>query len=289
MPRMDPYSTLGVSKSATQDEIKDAYRKLAKKLHPDLNPGNKAAEKQFKEVSAAYEILGEPKTREKYDRGESEAQFSGGGPRQGPFYYETQQDGGRYTQSFDEDLFKHFGDLFGRRRSPEGAEAHDELRFYRMDIDFKDAIIGATREVTLPDGKTLQIKIPAGVVNGQRLRLKGQGEIELHIRDSNLFHRAGKDITIEVPVSLSEAVLGSEIRIPTVDGAVLLKIPPGSNTGTKLRVRGKGVRSATEPGDEIVSLTVILPEVVDPQLREAIANWSQTHSYNPRERLDRAP
>ena len=285
---MDPYVTLGVAKTATQDEIKAAYRKLAKKLHPDLNPGNKAAEKQFKEVSAAYEILEDPEKKTKFDRGESE-QGQGGarqGPsRQGPFYYETQQGGGgRYTQSFDEDLFTHFGDLFGRGR----AEPQEDLRLYRMEVEFKDAVLGAEREVTLPEGRKLQIKIPPGVESGQRLRLKGFGEIELTVRPSPIFHRKGRDIEIEIPVSLSEAVLGAEARIPTVDGAVLLKIPPGSNSGTRLRVRGKGIGAPGSRGDEIVSLTLVLPEKIDPDLHEKITEWSRTHSYNPREKLESA-
>jgi len=283
---MDPYVTLGVSRTATQNEIKAAYRKLAKKLHPDLNPGNKVAEKQFKDVSAAYEILEDPVKRAKFDHGESEPDQGGarqGPSKQGPFYYETQRGGGgRYTQSFDEDLFKNFGDLFGRAR----AEPQEDLRVYRMEVDFKDAVLGAEREVTLPEGRKLQIKIPPGVESGQKLRLKGFGEIELHVRESPVFHRNGRDIEIEIPVSLSEAILGAEIRVPTVDGAVLLKIPPSSNSGTRLRIRGKGVGASGLRGDEIVTLTVVLPETTDADLRDKIAEWSLTHSYNPREKLE---
>ena len=159
---------------------------------------------------------------------------------------------------------------------------------YRMEVDFKDAVIGADREVTLPEGRKLQIKIPPGVESGQKLRLKGFGEIELHVRESPTFHRKGRDIEIGIPVSLFEAILGAEVRVPTVDGAVLLKIPPSSNTGTRLRVRGKGVGAPGSRGDEIVSLSVVLPEGEDPDLQNKIAEWSRTHSYNPREKLENA-
>lgn len=277
---VDPYSVLGVSKTASADEIKNAYRGLAKKLHPDLNPGNKEAEKRFKEVSSAYEILGDQEKRAKFDRGETE---NPEGAQRGPFYYETQQGGGRYSHSFDEDLFRNFGDIF-----------RGEDREYEMSIDLADAVLGGEREITLPDGRKLRLKIPPGIESGRKLRFRGQGGppvgdappgdayVKIHVRTHPGFDRNGSDLESELAISLTEAVLGGEVRVPTIDGAVLLKIPPGSNTGSKLRVRGKGIPHGGARGDQIVSLKVVLPDQIDPELENAIRNWSERHTYDPR-------
>lgn len=286
---MDPYAILGVSKTATQTEIRDAYRKLAKKLHPDLNPGNSSAEKEFKEVSSAYEILGDSEKRAKFDQEGLASEISPSW--RGPSYYETQENNGRYTQAFEEDLFSHFGDLFAREAA-RGAtraarERADPLRLYRLEIDFREAVLGTLKRVTLPEGKTIQIRIPPGVEDGQRLHLKGYGELEVLVKPSSFFRRKGKNIEIEVPVSLGEAVLGAEIRVPTVDGAVLLRLPPGSNSGSRFRIQGKGVGSEGSRGDEIVSIQVVLPKQIDPELKKAVTDWSLAHPYNPREELEK--
>jgi DnaJ-class molecular chaperone len=178
---MDPYSTLGVSKNATQDEIKNAYRSLAKKYHPDLNPGKKDLEAKFKEINTAYEQVGTKEEREKYERGESDAQAQAHARQnERPNYYQSQRDGGRYAQGFggggeggfsQEDIFEN---LFRNSRHANQAGA-DEL--YRMDVDFKESVLGAERTITLPNGKKLQIKIPAGIESGAKLRMKGQGGV----------------------------------------------------------------------------------------------------------------
>lgn len=300
-----PYEILGVAKSASQDEIKDAYRKLAKKFHPDLNPGNKEAEKRFKDINGAYELVGTPESRAKYDRGETdEAAGQYGRTRQGPFYRDTQQQGGRYSYSaegFDEDFFSSiFGGAMGgagARRGNVRMAGQDEL--YQMEIDFKEAVLGGEREITLPSGKRLRVKIPAGIESGNKLRFSGQGGagigggpagdayVEVHVRPSPLFKRVGSDLELELPISFAEAVLGAEIKAPTIDGAVMLKIPPNVNTGGKLRIAGKGVPSASgaKRGDQIVVLKVVMPPEVDAELRRSIEEWSKRHAFNPREKL----
>lgn len=304
----NPYQALGLTEKATQDDIKNAYRKLAKKYHPDLNPGDKGAEAKFKSITQAYELIGMPEQRAKYDRGElgPEAMGQGqgfyGGARRGPFYSHTQQDGaGRYTygftgeggEGFDEDLFASlFGAGRGRRKRAEG-----EDEFYQMEIDLKDSILGATREITLPHGKRLSITIPKGIASGTKLRFAGQGGagigggppgdayVEIRVRPSETFAQQGNDLWMEIPVSLQEALLGGEVRVPTIDGAVMLKIPPRSNTGRKLRLAGKGAvdRSTKKRGDQIVSLKIVLPSQVDDELVAAVRDWSERHPYNPRE------
>jgi DnaJ-class molecular chaperone len=311
----DPYKTLGVSKTATQDEIKNAYRSLAKKLHPDLNPGNKTAEVKFKEINAAYELLGTPEARAKFDRGETQEEFKaqqeqqyydqaraqGRGPRrghQGPFYYQTQEGGGRYSSNFGGEEFGQggfqggFEDLFRNFREQQQQESKGEDQLYRMDVDFKDAILGAEREVTLNNGKKLRVKIPPGIESGKRLRFKGQGlpgvngavagdaYIEVEVRPSPVFKRSGKNLEIEVPVGIADAVLGGDVEVPTLEGTVMLHIPPGVSSGAKLRIRGKGVPSPKgqedERGDEIVSVRIVVPKTGDPEfleLQAALRNW----------------
>ena len=226
-----PYETLGVASSASQDEIKNAYRKLAKRFHPDLNPGSKEAEKHFKEINSAYEMIGTPEQKAKYDRGEFNEAMSEGGPgpgyggrRKGPFYRETQQGGGRYTYSFggggggvDDDILSSiFGKMGGARGGFEGSvdiPGQDET--YEMRIDFREAILGAEREITLPSGKRLRVKIPAGVEDGAKLRFAGQGGpgkgrgspgdvyLQLRVQPSETFKRSGSDLETELPISLA--------------------------------------------------------------------------------------
>ena len=300
-----PYEILGVASSASQDEIKNAYRNLAKKLHPDLNPGNKDAEKKFKEINAAYELIGTPESRAKFDRGElDEAQGpSGAGrgrPGQGPFYHETQRDGGRYSQSFggmDDDLLR---SIFGRMggHGGEGSEFSGDFpgqdTLYRMDVDFKDAILGAEREITLPSGKRLRVKIPRGVDSGAKLRFAGLGApgsgkappgdayVELNVKPSALFRRDGRDLEVELPISFAEAVLGAEVKVPTIDGSVLLKIKPGVSSGTRLRVAGKGVPMGDKRGDQFVVLKILVPTSVDADLKQAMESWNKRQTFDPR-------
>jgi len=316
---MDPYSELGVSKSATQEEIKVAYRKLAKKYHPDLNPGSKEAEMKFKNISQAYDWIGTPENRAKFDRGEfyEDTAQAGAGPgfgqhRRGPYYYQTQEGGpkygeGRYTQNFgegiDEGFFESIFGKFSEGRAHAGGRRSQQFsgedHHYQMEVDLKDAVLGSEKEITLATGKRMNMKIPAGIFDGAKLRFSGQGGpgigggpagdayVEIHIRPDRRFKRVESDLVFELPISITEAVFGAEVRVPTMEGEVLLKIPPHSNTGTRLKIRGKGMVNKTtrKRGDEIVELKVLLPKKIDAELEEALKKWQSKHSYNPRDQV----
>jgi DnaJ-class molecular chaperone len=295
----DPYEVIGVPRSATADEIKQAYRNLAKKLHPDLNPGNKKAEQAFKELSVAYDLLSDPDKRARFDRGEIDASGAERA-REQPFYraYAEGDQGERYRRfegednPFADDLF---ADLFGTA-GRQGVRLRGADVSYALEVGFIEAANGATRRLGLADGKMLDVTIPPGTANGQVLRLKAQGHagigggsagdafIEIRIRPHPLFTRVGSDIHIELPVSLPEAILGGSVSLPTLDGRVLLKIPAGSNSGTQLRLKGKGVmdQATRRRGDQLVKLRVILPDEIDGELKEFMERWSASHSYDVR-------
>ncbi len=290
----DPYETLGVARTASADEIKKAYRQLAKKLHPDLNPGNAKAAAQFKEVSAANDLLSDPDKRARFDRGEIDA--SGAEVRRRPSYrnYAESPGGAKYAGGVDpEDIFEEFfsGRPRGSQRSSgftRGFKARGADVAYEMKVDFLDAATGAKRRLTLPDGKTLDVTIPPGSYDGQQLRLKGQGTtglgggpsgdayIQIEVSAHPYFKRDGADIHLDLPVTLAEAVTGARIPVPTIDGAVTMTIPKGSNTGTTLRLKGKGVpdRQGSGRGDQYVHLTVVLPEKLDSELERFVEGWS---------------
>jgi DnaJ-class molecular chaperone len=299
----DPYEVLGVSKSASQDEIHKAYRKLAKKLHPDLNPGNAKSADQFKDVASAHDLLGDPEKRARFDRGEIDA---GGAERPQQRYYREYADAGgarRYhsTAGFEDmgDASDLFADLFGRSRSGGGARSakmRGQDAQYRLEVDFLEAVRGGKRRITLPDGNSLDLTIPEGVADGHVLRLKGKGApglgggahgdalIELSVRPHPLFSRQGDDIVIELPISVDEAVLGGKIEAPTVSGRVALTIPRGSSSGQTLRLRGKGVkrRDGKTHGDQLVRLKVVMPPTIDGELEEFMQKWRERHRYDPR-------
>jgi DnaJ-class molecular chaperone len=286
----NPYEVLGVDKKASQDEIKKAYRKLAKKFHPDLNPGNKKAEAKFKDISHAYDQIGTEESRAKFERGEIEEEMARQNYGQrGPFYYETQSgdQGGRYSSQFggfDEDDI--LSSIFGRAR--QGARPRED-QVYQMDIDFKDSILGGEREVSLPNGKKFQVKIPPGVESGKKLRFAGQGEpspgggppgdvyIQLNVKPSSQFTRKGRDLESTVAVPLEDALLGGEIKVPTIDGSVLLRIPPNIKNGQKMRISGKGVPDVQtgKRGDQFVQLQVKMPDQIDDEFRKSIETWRQ--------------
>lgn len=304
----NPYEVLGVPKGASAAEIKKAYRKLAKELHPDLNPNDKRIAERFKEVSAAHSFLSNEENRAKFDRGEINADGSQSG-------FSSYQDASRRYQRANahagnsgggfnfnpEDLFS---DIFGggarSRRAGGPAPQRGGDRIYQVTIGFLDAVKGAKRVITLENGKTLNIKIPVNVKEGQQIRLKGQGGpgvmggpdgdalIEVSIAPHPYFRLDGNDIHLDLPITLPEAVLGAKVQVPTIDGPVTLNIPEGANTGKKMRLKGKGVedsKSSTR-GDQYVILQVALPDPVDPDLRKAIENWSHTHSYRVRDKLE---
>jgi DnaJ-class molecular chaperone len=304
----DPYSVLGVAKTASAEDITKAYRKLAKKLHPDLNPGDKGAEEKFKKVTAAYDILGDAERRGRYDRGEINA--SGQETPQQRYYreYAGGQDGARYrsTAGFEDigafsDLF---GDLFGERGGMRGA-GRGGGRFsmrgadaqYRLEVDFLDAVNGTKTRITLPDGGTLDVTIPPGVSDGQVLRLRGKGNpgmgegepgdalIEVGVRPHPVFKREGDDIIVEVPIAFDEAVLGGKIEVPTIGGRVFATVPPGSNTGQTLRLKGRGIKTKSGAGDQLVKLSIVLPERIDDDLKGFAETWREAHRYDPRRKL----
>lgn len=299
---MDPYITLGIDKSVTQDEIKNAYRKMAKKYHPDLNPDNPEAEKKFAEIASAYDLLETPKKRAKFDKGEFEfpkdSPFYGGA--HGPFYHESKNGGGRYTFSFKGDENNLFDSMF-KNYNPgtrEDFNVHGDDQFFRMEIEFKDAILGAEREIMFTPNKRFSVKIPAGIESGKKLRFVGKGSpgrgkgtagdlyIEIKVKPSPVFKRVGNDLELELSVSLNEAILGGEVEIPTVEKPIMLKIPPGANTDQRLRVKNKGVvdTALKTRGNLIVILKVVLPPKVDDELKEMMQKWSQNHAYNPRQK-----
>jgi DnaJ-class molecular chaperone len=296
----DPYETLGVAKTASAEDIQKAYRKLAKKLHPDLNPGDKSAEEKFKDVSAAYDLLGDPEKRGRFDRGEIDAQ---GVEKPQRRYYRDFADRGE-TGPFTSD--QGFADLneadilseiFGRQRANMKMRGGDVR--YHLAVDFLSAVNGAKPQLALPDGSDITVTIPPGTRDGQVLRLKGKGRpgynggepgdalIEIEVRPHPLFTRDNDDIRIELPVSLAEAVLGGKVKAPTPTGPVMLTVPKGANTGTVLRLKGKGVAKAQGGhGDQYVTLKVVLPEKPDPELEEFISRWSKSQAYDPRRAME---
>jgi len=281
----DLYKILGVSKSASADEIRKAYRQKAKTLHPDLHPDDKAKADQFKEVSAAFEILGDEDKRKKYDRGEIDSDgnptgFAGGG--QGGFgrnygaYSDFARSGGGGQGDPFEDIL---AGMFGQQRRRPGPRKGADLR-YRVEISFEDAVMGAKRQMTMGDGKALNVSIPPGIETGQTLRLKSQGQpsstggppgdalLEVQVRPSNIWKRDGDDLRMTVPVPLKTAVAGGSVDVQTPAGTVTLKVPEGSNTGTVLRLRNKGVQFKDKPGHLYVRLEIMLEDPKDPGLKE---------------------
>lgn len=295
----NPYEVLGVPSSASAADIQKAYRKLAKKLHPDLNPGDKTAEEKFKEVAGAYDLLGDAEKRKRFDGGEIDA--TGAERPQQHFYrdFADADDGHPYTNSAGFGDFMDEGDAFAellRRSQQARANRRGEDLHYQLAIDFVDSIIGTTKRIVLPDGGALDVKIPPGLVDGQVIRLKGKGTpgagkggpgdalIEVEVLPDRRFTRDGDNISLELPISLSEAVLGGRIRVPTPTGDVTMSVPKGSNTGTTLRLRGKGApRRGGGSGDELVKLKIVLPKTPDPELEAFVSSWDMGKNFNPRQ------
>lgn len=288
----NPYEILGVKKDASEAEIKAAYRKLAKKHHPDLNPGNKDADAKFKEVNAANDLLSDKEKRAAFDSGAIDMEGQPQHQQQQRTYrdFADGPQGGRYHFNggdFDlSDLEGLFGGIGGRHAG--FGQPSADVR-YSIEVDFLEAARGAKKRVTMPDGKTLDINIPEGIEEGQQLRLKGQGSkpsgdayVEMHIRPHPFFTRKGKDITVEVPVALQESVLGGKIQVPTVHGPVEMAVPKGISSGATLRLKSKGIKG----GDQYVKLKLVMPKEIDADLEQAIRKWSETHAYNPRKSME---
>ena len=302
---MDPYQVLGVAKDAAQPDIRTAYRKLAKELHPDLNPGNKQAEERFKEVSAAYDLLSDPDKRQRFDKGEIDASGAERPQQRNYRQYAEAGPGARYGASagFDDvgDLSDVFADLFGQQAGRRNFRARGGDAHYRLDVDFLDAMNGAKRRITLPDGQSLDVSIPAGTRDGSVLRLAGKGGpgiggepagdalIEIAVRSDPVFRMEGDDIVIELPVSIDEAVLGSKVEVPTLSGRVVMTLPKGASGGDMLRLKGKGAKIAGGgSGDQRVVLKVVLPKPVDDELAAFMEKWRENHRYDPRAQSRRA-
>jgi DnaJ-class molecular chaperone len=298
----NPYDTLGVKYDATQDDIRAAYRRLAKKLHPDLNPGDRGAADRFKSVSAAYDLLSDPGKRARFDRGEIDA---AGEERPAEHYYREFQDAGGHMYGsasgfadIDELLSGLFSgaDDFRATFKMRGQNVH-----YHLPIEFLEAVNGATKRVALPGGATINVIIPPGTRDGQALRLRGKGApghgggphgdaiITVEVRPHPFFSRKGDDIEIELPVTLREAVLGAKLEVATPAGRVMMRVPKGASTGTRLRLRRKGVAQPDgSRGDAYVVLKVVLPERPDPELEAFVQRWSTGAKQNPRRRRGQA-
>jgi len=324
----DPYTILGVSKGASEAEVKSAYRKLAKKLHPDANKHDPKAASRFAEINAAYEIVGDDDKRKAFDRGEIDAEGKprfqgfegaqpGGGAGFGP--------GGSHFESFSygpdgfqrrgagggggpqgggfEDLLR--GMFGGAGRG--GARTHFEPQDFgdasgqdlqaSLTISLADAAKGTKTRVHLPTGKDVEVKIPAGLSGGQQIRLKGQGWpsasgragdalITVNVAPHPVFKPEGADLRLELPITLYEAVLGGKVRVPTLDGAVELAIPAGTDSGRTFRLKGKGLKAKTGAGDLLATVRVVLPEPADDELKELMRKLRDKTPYDPRSDLE---
>ncbi len=297
----DPYETLGVQRDASPDDIRKAYRRLAKKLHPDLNPGNKDSEERFKDASLANELLSDPDKRKRFDAGEIDAM---GTEKPRERYYKDYAAEAPASNSYNNrsgyadfgDTDDLFAELFRQQARQSRKAPGADLR-YRLSVDFLDAVNGASKRITLPDGGSLDVSIPAGIQEGQTLRLRGKGAslagegiagdalVEISITPHRFFTRVGDDIHLELPITLAEAVLGARVKTPTSNGSVMLAIPKGSNTGAVLRLKGKGVARRGGHGDELITLKVILPLQANAELEAFLSTWKPGPSYDPRQEL----
>ncbi len=279
---LEPYAVLGVPKSATEADIKKAYRARVKTLHPDLHPGDDAKAEEFKRVSSAFEILGDAEKRAKFDRGEIDGDgnprgFGGGG---GGGRWEG--GGGAYGAQGDpfEDILSGMFGGGARRRNP-GPQKGRDVR-YRVEVSFEDAVTGARRRMAMADGSALDVNIPAGITSGQSLRLKSQGQpspnggapgdalLEVDVASSPIWTREGKDLRMALSIDLRTAVLGGTVDVRTPSGSVALKVPAGTNTGAQLRLKGKGVQ-VTPPGDLYVRMEIVLSDPRD----EGLKRWAE--------------
>jgi len=315
VPERDLYDVLGVSRGATNDEIRKAYRKLAKKFHPDMNPGDRKAEDKFKEITAAHEVLSDEKKRKLYDEFGPDALRTGFDEKAADQYRRWRQHGGRPGQEVpfdlgdfstvhvgnmgDFDFGSIFGDLFGgggrsgrRRGQPVAVPGHDAEA--ELQVDLRDAVLGAERDLRIED-KTLRVKIPAGVAEGSRIRLAGQGGegsngapagdlfLVVRLRAHPAVRREGRDLYLELPITIPEAANGAEVVIPTFEGQVQLKIPAGTQSGRQLRLRGKGLPDLKggARGDLYVVARIVLPEESE-ALRAAVMPLQDLYKTDPR-------
>ena len=329
----DPYEVLGVSKGASQEDIKKAYRKLAKKLHPDSNKKDPKAATKFAELNGAYEIVGDDDKRKKFDRGEIDAEgkprfqgfegFGGGRPGAGPFggregNFESftwgpdgirrsgsRGGGGPGGQGFEDILSQMFGMRGGRGGPGATFEAEDIGSALRgqdvtatATITLNEAAHGGTRRIELPIGKEVEFKIPPGIQDGKQIRLRGQGMpspgggppgdvlITVSIAPHPLFKVDGQNLRLDLPITLYEAVLGAKVRVPTLDGAVELSVPPNTSSGRVFRLKGKGLPGKPDAGDLYVTIRIELPDGKDSELEELMKKWRDQKPHDPRSGME---
>lgn len=307
----DPYAALGLKKTATAAEIKKAYRKIARASHPDLNPDDPTAEAKFKAAGAAHDLLKDPETRARFDRGEIDASGAERPPQQERRYYRdyAEAPGNPYRGGPRRESFGDFGDtsdIFAEflRQSGQGGpgfsgqqpRARGQDRHYTLEVPFLDAVNGGKTRITLPEGGDIEVAIPQGTADGQTIRLRGKGGagfgggtpgdalVTLTVRPHALFRRDGNDILMTLPIALDEAVLGAKVEVPTIEGTVKVSIPKGASSGQTLRLRGRGVTPAGggTRGDQKIELRIVAPPAIDDALADFMTEWSKTHAYDPR-------
>jgi len=297
----DPYATLGVARTATEAEIKKAYRRLVRSSHPDINPDDPEAEARFVRISAAYDLLKDPATRARFDAGEIDA--SGQEVPQRRYYRDYAGPGGpppRPEGFSDSDAEDFFARMFtqGAGASRRGARAQGPDHHYTLEVPFLDAARGGKARITLADGGgPMDLSIPAGLRDGQSLRLRGKGGegfgggprgdaiVTVTIQSHPFFRREDDTILVTLPITLDEAVLGARVQVPTIHGDVALTIPPGSSSGRILRLRGRGVHGPSGQGDQRVELRVVVPKEPDPELTAFLEAWRKTHPDDPRKAM----
>lgn len=290
----DPYLTLGVVKTSSLEQIKAAYKKLARKYHPDLNPGKNESEEKFKEVAHAYDLIGTAEAKSKYDSGETDEQKQ----KRYEDYNKTQDQGRRhsyeYADGMDDNLFSSFFGKNKRHQNGSGFNYAGEDEIYQLEIDFKESALGAQKNINLPNGKKLQVQIPAGITSGKKLKFKGQGKagigtggygdlyIQINVKPSEQFKREGNDIVSELSISFFEAMNGGDAEVDTIDGKIMLKIPAGVTTGTRVRIKGKGVGKDNERGNHLAKINVVMPKDPSLEFKESMVHLEKQFKYNPR-------
>jgi DnaJ-class molecular chaperone len=302
----DPYKVLGITRDATAEEVRKAYRAAAKKSHPDLHPGDSGAEQRFKALNAANDLLSDPGKRAAFDRGEIDAEGQPIMPGRSFYndYAQSQAAGGRYSggPGLDEnDLHDMFGAFFRNQAGASTAPRRGRDRTYRLEVPFLDTVNGATERLTLPDGQSLDVRIPPGLTDGQVLRLRGKGEagvrggeagdalIEVSVFPHTLYRREGTDLVMEVPVTFAEAVRGARVQVPTPRGMVTLAVPARADAGTRLRLRGRGVAAHVDvPAGDLYVVLKIVVGPVDEALEAFLAAWKPPSAPSVRARLEEA-